>query len=56
MRQPRIKNKVQPVDKSVVKLWKEPPSQRNYWLLATFVQMSARTLLGRLHERCSEVK
>lgn len=46
----------QPVDKSVVKLWKECPERRNYWPLAIPALSTARTFLGRVHGVRIQVK
>ncbi|KVV03725.1 hypothetical protein AP060_02604 [Pseudomonas sp. TAD18] len=46
----------QPVDKSVVKLWKECPECRKDWPLAIPLVAWRRTFLGRLHAACVPVK
>ena len=46
----------QPVDKSVVKLWKECARRCNCWLLAISLTLIACTFLGRLHIRRIKVK
>lgn len=46
----------QPVDKSVVKLWKERPECRKDWPLAIPLVAWRRTFLGRLHAACVPVK
>jgi len=46
----------QPVDKSVVKLWKECPECRKDWPLAIPLVAWRRTFLGRLHVGRVQVK
>ena len=51
-----IQKAARPVDKSVVKLWKERPGQRNDWLLAICPQSPGCTFSGRLHVSHVQVK